>query len=87
MHSITVSQFIDDDDDIITIAETDPPALAVSVRSTGEIVDVDASSTRLRALGTDGLRELFLACAQAAFVARYDSLLDQPSHDDALAPR
>jgi hypothetical protein len=72
MHSITVSQIKDDDDDIITTAETDPAALSVSARTTGEIIDVYAAAERLRQLGADGLRELFIACAQSAFVQRYD---------------
>lgn len=75
MHSITVSQFKDHDDDITT-AETDPQALSVSVRTTGEIVDVHALINRLRPLGADGLRELFITCAQAAFVHRYDPLME-----------
>lgn len=77
MHTITVTQFKDDDDDVITVAETDPAAMSVSVRTTGEIVDVDAQSDRLRPLGADGLKELFVTCAQAAFAHRYDPLLDK----------
>jgi hypothetical protein len=77
MHSITVTQFKDDDDDIITTAETDPAAMSVSVRTTGEIIDVDASVDKLRALGVDGLKELFVTCAQAAFAHRYDPLLPE----------
>ncbi|OFJ51851.1 hypothetical protein BEL07_20540 [Mycolicibacterium grossiae] len=77
MHTITVTQFKDDDDDVITVAETDPAAMSVSVRTTGEIVDVDAQSDRLRPLGADGLKELFVTCAQAAFAHRYDPLLDE----------
>ena len=41
MHSISLTQFKDDDDEVITTAETDPAAMSVSVRTTGEIVDVD----------------------------------------------
>ncbi len=77
MHSITITQFTDDDDDIITTAETDPAAMSVSVRTTGAIVDVDADVDRLRPLGADGLKELFITCAQAAFAHRYDPLLDE----------
>lgn len=77
MHSITVTQFKDDDDDVITTAETDPPAMSVSVRTTGEIVDVDAKVDKLRPLGAEGVKELFVTCAQSAFVHRYDPLLDQ----------
>ena len=77
MHSITVTQFKDDDDDIITTAETDPGALSVSVCTTGAIVDVDAAVDKLRPLGADGLKELFIVCAQAAFVHRYDPLLPE----------
>jgi hypothetical protein len=77
MHSITITQFTDDDDDIITTAETDPAAISVSVRTTGAIVDVDADVDRLRPLGADGLKELFITCAQAAFAHRYDPLLDE----------
>ena len=44
MHFINVTQFKDDDDDIITTAATDPPAMSVSVRTTGEIVDVGAQA-------------------------------------------
>lgn len=76
MHSITVSQIKDDDDEIITTAETDPAALSVSVRSTGEVVDVYAQPERLRPLGADGLRELFVTCAQSAFAHRYDPLME-----------
>ncbi|AGB27309.1 hypothetical protein QRB38_13490 [Mycobacterium avium subsp. hominissuis] len=76
MHSIVVTQFKDDDDEVITTAATDPEALSVSVRTTGEIVDVDAQAARLKSLGADGLKELFVTCAQAAFVQRYDPLLD-----------
>lgn len=78
MHNITVSQIKDDDDDIITTAETDPPALSVSVRTTGETVDVYADVAQLRPLGASGLRELFITCAQAAFAHRYDPLLASP---------
>ena len=74
MHSITVTQFKDDDDEVITTAETDPPAMSVSVRTTGEIVDVDAAVDKLRPLGAEGLKELFLPCAQSAFLHRYDPL-------------
>lgn len=77
MHSITLTQFKDDDDDIITTAETDPEAMSVSVRTTGAIVDVDAITDRLRPLGADGLKELFVTCAQAAFAHRYDPLLEE----------
>lgn len=75
MHSINVTQFKDDDDDVITTAETDPPAMSVSLRTTGEIVDVEANADKLRPLGADGLQELFVTCAQAAFAHRYDPLL------------
>jgi hypothetical protein len=77
MHSINLTQFKDDDDDVITTAATDPPAMSVSVRTTGEIVDVDASVDRLRPLGAEGLKELFVTCAQSAFAHRYDPLLDE----------
>jgi hypothetical protein len=75
MHSIELSQFKDDDDEIITTAATDPEALSVSVRTTGEIVDIDAKVDRLRPLGAEGFKELFVSCAQAAFAHRYDPLL------------
>lgn len=75
MHSIELSQFKDDDDEIITTAETNPEALSVSVRTTGEIVDIDAKPERLRTLGVEGFKELFISCAQAAFAHRYDPLL------------
>ncbi|ORX14142.1 hypothetical protein [Mycobacterium xenopi] len=80
MHSINLTQFKDDDDEIITTAETDPAALSVSVRTTGEIVDVDASVDKLRPLGVDGFQELFVVCAQAAFAHRYDPLLSENEH-------
>ena len=51
--------------------------MSVSVRTTGEIVDVDASVDRLRPLGAEGLKELFVTCAQSAFAHRYDPLLDE----------
>lgn len=76
MHSINLTQFKDDDDEVITTAETDPPAMSVSVRTTGEIIDVDAAADKLRPLGADGLKELFVTCAQAAFAHRYDPLLE-----------
>lgn len=76
MHSINLTQFKDDDDEVITTAETDPAAMSVSVRTTGEIVDVDAAADTLRPLGADGLKELFVTCAQAAFAHRYDPLLE-----------
>jgi hypothetical protein len=75
MHAINLSQFKDDDDQIITTAETDPEALSVSVRTTGEIVDVYAVANKLDSLGVEGFTELFVACAQAAFAHRYDPLL------------
>lgn len=75
MHSITVSQVRDDDDDIITTATTDPDGLSVSVLTTGEILDVHADIAALRPHGADGLAELFVACAQAGFIQRYDPLL------------
>lgn len=77
MHSITVTQFKDDDDEVITTAETDPAALSVSVCTTGAIVDVDAAVKALRPLGVEGFTELFLTCAQAAFAHRYDPLLSE----------
>lgn len=77
MHSLIVSQIVDDDDEIITTAETDPAAIAVSMRTTGEILDVHADTARLRVLGAEGLAELLVACAQAAFAQRYDPLLDR----------
>jgi hypothetical protein len=77
MHAITVSQFKDDDDEVITTAETEPAAVSVSVRTTGEIVDIDTQVDKLRPLGVEGLKELFVACAQAAFAHRYDPLLTE----------
>ena len=77
MHSITAHQVRDDDDDIITTASTDPDGLAVSVLSTGEVIDVNADLAALRPHGADGLAELFVACAQTAFTQRYDPLLQQ----------
>jgi len=79
MHSIALSQFKDDDDEIITTAATDPEALAVSVRTTGEIIDVYAQVSKLRPLGADGFKELFVTCAQSAYAHRYDPLLDLDS--------
>ena len=76
MHSINLTQFKDDDDEVITTAETDPAAMSVSVRTTGEIIDVDAAADKLRPLGADGLKELFVTCTQAAFAHRYDPLLE-----------
>lgn len=76
MHSINLSQFKDDDDEVITTAETDPEALSVSVRTTGEIVDVEAQVSKLRPLGADGFKELFVTCAQSAFAHRYDPLIE-----------
>lgn len=76
MHSVVLSQFKDDDDNIITTASTDPEALSVSVGTTGEIVDIDAQVSKLRPLGGDGLKELFVTCAQSAFAHRYDPLLE-----------
>lgn len=79
MHSIELSQFKDDDDEVITTAATDPEALSVSVSTTGEIVDVDAQVSKLRPLGADDLKELFVTCAQSAFAHRYDPLLESSS--------
>lgn len=79
MHSINVFQFKDDEDNVITTAETDPPALSVSVRTTGETVDVAAAVDKLRPLGVDGFKELLIACAQSAFTHRYEPLLDEES--------
>ncbi len=76
MHSICVSQVIDDDDETITTADTDPPGLAVSVRTTGEIIDVHTDVAQLRRYGADGLAELFVTCAQAAHASRYDPLAE-----------
>ncbi len=44
MYSIVVTQFVDEDDQVITTAATEPEALSVSVQTTGAIVDVGASS-------------------------------------------
>lgn len=77
MHSIELSQFQDDDDEVITTAATDPEALSVSVNTSGEIVDVDAQASKLRSLGADGLKELFVTCAQSAFAHRYDPVMDR----------
>ncbi|MFL0176413.1 hypothetical protein [Mycobacterium sp. SMC-13] len=76
MHSIVLSQFKTDDDDVITTASTDPEALSVSVNTCGEIVDVDAQASKLRPLGGEGLKELFVGCAQSAFTHRYDPLME-----------
>lgn len=76
MHFINLSQFKDDDDEVITTAATDPEALSVSVRTTGEIVDVEAQVSSLRPLGADGFKELFVTCAQSAFAHRYDPLME-----------
>ena len=77
MHSIELSQFKDDDDEIITTAQTAPEAVSVSVRTTGEIVDVLVVADKLRNVGAAGFKELFVTCAQAAFAHRYDPLLTQ----------
>ena len=76
MYDITVGQVKDDDDEIITTAATDPEALSVSARTTGEIIDVYVDTKQLRSKGADVLGEVFVACAQAAFAHRYDPLLD-----------
>lgn len=76
MHDILLSQFLDDDDNVITTADTDPEAVSVSMRTTGEIVDVATAAARCRELGTDAFAELFVLCTQAAYGARYDSLLN-----------
>jgi hypothetical protein len=47
------------------------------MRTTGEILDVHADTARLRVVGAEGLAELLVACAQAAFAQRYDPLLDR----------
>ena len=46
------------------------------MRTTGEIVDVDAQASKLRPLGGEGLKELLVGCAQSAFTHRYDPLLE-----------
>jgi hypothetical protein len=74
MHDITISQFKDDDDHIITTAATDPPGVSVAVHTTGAIIDVDVDTKHARKLAADELRELFITCAQAAFACRYDPL-------------
>ncbi len=78
MYTITVSQ-VDDDGEVITTAGTDPDLLAVSVGTTGEILDVHIAAGRDPALGADELAELFVTCAQAAFSQRYDPLLEDES--------
>ena len=45
------------------------------MNTSGEIVDVDAQASKLRPLGGDGLKELFVGCAQSAFTHRYDPLM------------
>lgn len=75
MHNIVVSQFKDDDDDIITTADTDPQAVSVSVATTGQILDVFVNIAALNREGPSGLAELLVACAQAGFAQRYDPLL------------
>lgn len=74
MYEIMLSQFIDDDDDVITVAETDPAAVSVAMRTTGKIINVSADPKPCRPLGAEGFAELFVACAQAAYAARYDPL-------------
>ncbi|MFV8169760.1 hypothetical protein [Mycobacterium sp. DBP42] len=75
MFEITVKQYRDDDDDIITTASTDPEAVEVSVMTTGRVIDVNLRPERVRPLGGEGFAEVFVACAQAAYGSRYDSLL------------
>ncbi|SIJ21811.1 Uncharacterised protein [Mycobacteroides abscessus subsp. abscessus] len=73
MHDIIISQIRDDDDKVITFASTDPEGLIVTGETTGEIVDVDVDEARVRSLGPEGFGELFVACAQAFFVSRYNT--------------
>ncbi|WGI35972.1 hypothetical protein QDT91_28610 (plasmid) [Mycolicibacterium aubagnense] len=77
MHEIIVGQFVDDDDNVITTAATDPDALSYSVYTNGEAADVYADEARLRPLGGAGLSELLVTCGQAAFLQRYDPLLSK----------
>lgn len=74
MHEITVSQ-LDVDGDVVTTAATAPEVMAVSVRTTGEILDVHLTRGQLRSLSVEELREIFVTCAQAAFAQRYDPLI------------
>lgn len=75
MHEIQLEQFLDDDDHVITIAETDPAAVSVALMTTGKIVDVAVNTRQSRTLGAEGFAELFVLCAQAAYGARHDPLL------------
>ncbi|BBY55976.1 hypothetical protein H7J07_02215 [Mycobacterium koreense] len=74
MHEIMVSQ-VDIDGEVITTAATDPEVMAVSVRTTGEVLDVHLAPGRQGALSVEELREIFVTCAQAAFAQRYDPLI------------
>lgn len=82
MHDIRVTQWLDDDDRVITTATTDPAAVSVSMYSTGEIIDW-ALEERVKSLGVEGLRELVCAVANEGFAHRYDPLPDsEPSWED-----
>ena len=81
MHSITAHQVRDDDDDIITTASTDPDGLAVSVLSTGEVIDVNAdlaaapprrrrAGRTVRRLRADGVHPALRPAAAAELTGR-----------------
>ncbi|SIC61737.1 Uncharacterised protein [Mycobacteroides abscessus subsp. abscessus] len=71
-YNIDIEHFLDDDDNIITTAMTNPAAISVSCRSTGEPVDCEADADTALKMGRLGFLELITACAQAAFAHRYD---------------
>lgn len=71
-YNIEIDHFVDDDDNIITTAMTNPAALAVSCRSTGEYIDCEADADTALKMGRVIFLELIATCGQAAFAHRYD---------------
>jgi hypothetical protein len=71
-YDIEIDHFVDEDDNIITTALTNPAAIAVSCRSTGEYADCEADADVALSMGRPIFLELITECAQAAFAHRYD---------------
>ena len=68
--TVVVSQCVHDDAGMLTTAASDPPAVAVTVATSGRILDVHISAD----LDADVLAQLFVATAQGAYIHRYDPI-------------
>jgi len=75
VHEITVNQ-VDVDGEVVTTAATAPEVMAVTVGTTGEILDVHLAAGRPRSLSGAELRDIFVTCAQVAFAQRHDPLTE-----------